>query len=200
MHLDSLISFANHLLKTVLPQTSTISPEQTLNAQEKKEVAALMRVNHVGEVCAQALYLAQAHTTKNSNLRNEFLQAAKEEQAHLDWTYQRIKALGGTTSKLNLFWFLGATGIGLLAGKMGDKVSLGFMAETERQVEDHLSNHLKKLPITDKVSYEILSQMKSDEAHHASHAMKLGGVPLPLPVKLGMKACAKVMTTTAYFI
>jgi ubiquinone biosynthesis monooxygenase Coq7 len=168
--------------------------------EQKRETAALMRVNHVGEVCAQALYRAQALTTANPALQKKFDEAAQEETVHLDWTRARIEQLGGRPSLLNPLWYAGAFGIGLVAGRMGDKISLGFMAETERQVEEHLESHLQRLPAEDSVSRKIVQEMKDDEARHATQAIKLGGMELPPPAKLLMRAASKLMTTVAHRI
>ncbi len=159
-----------------------------------------MRVNHVGEVCAQALYTAQAAATANPALRAHFLQAAREEADHLAWTQARLDELGARPSLLNPLWYAGAFGLGLLAGRMGDAVSLGFVVETERQVEAHLQDHLERLPAQDHASRAIVVQMKDDEAEHASQAQAAGAVELPAPVKALMAGAARVMTTTAHYI
>jgi len=159
-----------------------------------------MRVNHVGEVCAQALYAAQALTTRNPELRTQMERAAREETDHLAWTRERLDELGDRPSLLNPLWYAGAFGLGLLAGRLGDPVSLGFVVETERQVEAHLQGHLESLPEGDHASRAIVSQMKDDEAAHALNAQAAGAAELPLPVKLAMRAAAKVMTTTAHYV
>jgi ubiquinone biosynthesis monooxygenase Coq7 len=159
-----------------------------------------MRVNHVGEVCAQALYTAQALSTPNEHLRRHFEKAAGEETDHLAWTSERLKELGARPSLLNPFWYAGAFGLGLVAGRFGDRVSLGFVVETERQVEAHLESHLERLPANDHASRAIVVQMKEDEAAHAAKALDAGGLELPAPVKLAMRGAAKVMTTTAHYI
>ena len=169
-----------------------------LSELDKKEAGALMRVNHVGEVCAQALYTAQAFATDNEALRAHFIRAGAEETNHLAWTEQRLKELGDRTSLLNPLWYAGAFGIGLIAGKLGDKVSLGFVVETENQVEAHLDSHLNLLPAGDHASRAIVAQMKDDEARHALNAKELGAIDLPAPVQGLMKAFAKVMTTVAH--
>jgi len=172
-----------------------------LSEPERREAAALMRVNHVGEVCAQALYTAQALATRNSALREHFNRASAEETDHLAWTEQRLQELGDRRSLLTPLWYLGAFGIGLAAGKLaGDQVSLGFVVETERQVEAHLESHLDRLPASDLASRAIVSQMKDDEVRHAVDAQKAGGVELPSPVKGLMRMAAKVMTTVAHRI
>ncbi|PIQ52682.1 MAG: demethoxyubiquinone hydroxylase family protein [Comamonadaceae bacterium CG12_big_fil_rev_8_21_14_0_65_59_15] len=177
----------------------TIAGDATeLSEPDRREAAALMRVNHVGEVCAQALYTAQAFATGNEALRAHFIKAGAEETNHLAWTEARLKELGDRTSLLNPLWYAGAFGIGLIAGKLGDRVSLGFVVETENQVEAHLDSHLNRLPSADHASRAIVAQMKDDEARHAFNAKELGAVDLPAPVQGLMKAAAKVMTTVAH--
>jgi ubiquinone biosynthesis monooxygenase Coq7 len=175
-------------------------PEATLTEQEQRHVAALMRVNHCGEVCAQALYQGQALTSRDPATRQSLKQAAWEETEHLNWTEHRMAELNGRKSLLNPLWYAGSLAIGVLAGKLGDDWNLGFLAETERQVEGHLDDHLGRLPPQDRRSREILEQMKQDEISHAEMATRLGARELPLPVKLAMKASSKAMTLTAYFI
>jgi ubiquinone biosynthesis monooxygenase Coq7 len=171
-----------------------------LGAQEKRHAAALMRVNHVGEVCAQALYTAQAMATADAGVRAQLERAAREETDHLAWTRTRLDELGSRPSLLNPLWYAGAFGLGLLAGRCGDRVSLGFVLETERQVESHLESHLDRLPAGDHASRAIVAQMKDDEAAHAQLALTSGATELPQAVKLAMRAAAKVMTTTAHYI
>ena len=175
-----------------LPQQGT-----ELSAAEKAQAGALMRVNHVGEVCAQALYTAQALVTGNEALRTQFKQASLEETDHLAWTSQRLAELGARPSLLNPLWYAGAFGLGLLAGRLGDRVSLGFVVETENQVEAHLQSHMSRLPAHDHASRAIVAQMKDDEARHAVDARRAGAQELPAPVKMLMAAAAKVMTTVA---
>lgn len=177
----------------------TLPAEATeLTAAEKAHAGALMRVNHVGEVCAQALYTAQAFATRNESLRAHFTQACIEETDHLAWTRQRLDELGQRPSLLNPLWYAGAFGLGLLAGRLGDPVSLGFVVETENQVEAHLESHLTLLPEQDHASRAIVAQMMADEARHALEAQDAGAVDLPQPVKNLMRAAAKVMTTVAH--
>lgn len=171
-----------------------------LGEQERNHAAALMRVNHVGEVCAQALYTAQALATRDDALRASLEKAAREETDHLAWTQARLDELGARPSLLNPLWYAGAFTMGLVAGRLGDRVSLGFIVETERQVEQHLQGHLDRLPAADHASRAIVAQMKADEAMHADNAQAAGAVELPPPVKLAMRAAAKVMTTTAHYI
>jgi ubiquinone biosynthesis monooxygenase Coq7 len=201
--LDQLITTFDLGLRTVFASPHPgrpypgSGPEADMSETERQQAAALMRVNHVGEVCAQALYAGQALTAKNASVRAELEQAAKEETDHLAWCEQRIKELGGRTSLLNPLWFGGAFGMGVVAGMLGDKWNLGFLAETERQVEAHLDGHLKKLPQADAKSRAVVEQMKIDEAQHAQTAVAHGGAPLPLPVKQAMRFAANIMRQTA---
>lgn len=206
---DQVIGAVDRALRTVAappvalrpsPARGLVDGAQDLGAEQRAEAAALMRVNHVGEVCAQALYDAQALATRDARLRATFRRAADEETDHLAWTRERVEALGGRLSLLNPLWYAGAFGIGLLAGRLGDRVSLGFVIETERQVEQHLASHLDRLPPADERSRAIVRVMKEDEARHADHAAQAGGVPLPSPVAALMRAAAKVMTTVAHRI
>ena len=209
--LDPLINTLDSALRTVFaPARSARScptlPEHAtvLNAQEKAHAAGLMRVNHVGEVCAQALYQAQAIATQDVRLREQFLKAAQEETDHLAWTQTRLEELGARPSLLNPLWYAGAFAMGLAAARAGDKLSLGFVVETERQGEAHLESHLfdtaNALPPTDHASRAIVAQMKDDEAAHAQAALAAGAMELPTPVKMLMRGMAKVMTRTAYRI
>ena len=159
-----------------------------------------MRVNHVGEVCAQALYHAQALATRDPALRKHFERAARDETDHLAWTQQRLRELGSHTSLLNPLWYAGAFGIGWLAGRSSDALSLGFVVETERQVERHLQGHLERLPAADQASQAIVQKMKEDEALHAEQAEQAGALPLPQPLRWAMRAAAKVMTGTAHYL
>jgi ubiquinone biosynthesis monooxygenase Coq7 len=195
--------WANHHASRPYPPNGVATAEGAtpLSDAERREVASLMRVNHVGEVCAQALYTAQALATRNLALREHFTRASAEETDHLSWTEQRLQELGDRRSLLTPLWYLGAFGIGLAAGKLaGDRVSLGFVVETERQVEAHLQSHLDRLPASDAASRAIVAQMKEDEVRHAVDAQKAGGVELPGPVKGLMRMAAKVMTTVAHRI
>ena len=205
--MDSLILALDGALRTLFapPRAARPCPEvtdssQQLTEKERKDAAALMRVNHVGEICAQALYASQALATLDPALRRHFERAAQDETDHLAWTRQRLDELQSRPSLLNPLWFAGAFGIGLVAGRLGDRVSLGFVVETERQVEAHLDSHLDRLPQSDLASRAIVSQMKADERDHADQALAAGGVELPLPVRALMRAAAKVMTTTAHYI
>jgi ubiquinone biosynthesis monooxygenase Coq7 len=204
--LDALLSTVDAGLRTVTGGVHASRPppvdavDGPLDADQRRLSGALMRVNHVGEVCAQALYQAQALTSRSPELRAQMEQAAREETDHLAWTLQRLGQLGARPSLLNPLWYAGAFGIGLLAGRLGDAVSLGFVVETERQVEQHLASHLDRLPEADKTSRAIVEQMKLDEARHADAAQAAGGTALPAPVRWLMRAAAKVMTTTAHRI
>lgn len=171
-----------------------------LDAQQKRLSGALMRVNHVGEVCAQALYQAQAVATANPQLKAQMAQAAREEVDHLAWTEQRLAQLGDRPSLLNPLWYGGAFLIGLAAGRLGDRVSLGFVVETERQVEHHLDGHLDTLPEQDTRSRAIVAQMRDDEIRHGDNARQAGGIDLPAPIRQAMRAASRVMTTAAYRI
>ncbi|MGF6772919.1 ubiquinone biosynthesis monooxygenase Coq7 [Paraburkholderia sp. GAS199] len=210
MFLDELISEFDRGLRSMtgvsrmsrplpVPQESTADVAE-LSPEERAHSAGLMRVNHVGEVCAQALYQAQKLATRSPSLRAVFDHAAIEEEDHLAWTSKRLEALDSRPSLLNPLWYTGALAIGLAAGRMGDRVSLGFMAETERQVEQHLDSHLEKLPAADHESRAIVEQMRVDEAGHGKSAMDAGGVELPFPARALMRAVSKVMTRTAYYI
>lgn len=205
--MDRLIGAADSALRTLFAKPRATRPcpvlpadETRLDPGERRLAGALMRVNHVGEVCAQALYTAQALVTPDPVLRRHFEAAAEEETDHLAWTAERLAELGDRPSFLNPLWYAGAFGLGLLAGRLGDRVSLGFVVETERQVEAHLQSHLERLPAGDHASRAIVAEMKSDEAAHAAKALSAGAVELPAPAKAMMRAAAKVMTTTAHYI
>ncbi len=202
--MDSLLNAADTALRTLFatPRASQTCPtlpdgSTELSDADKKKAAGLMRVNHVGEVCAQALYTAQALTTPSKALREHFTRACAEETDHLAWTAQRLEALGSRPSILNPLWYAGAFGLGLIAGRMGNALSLGFVVETERQVGAHLESHLSMLPEGDHESRAIVAQMRVDELRHADDADAAGAAELPQPVKELMRAAAKVMTTVA---
>jgi ubiquinone biosynthesis monooxygenase Coq7 len=182
------------------PQPGVPAEAAPLDDAQKRLSAALMRVNHVGEVCAQALYHAQAMATRDPALRRQFERAARDETDHLAWTQQRLRELGARTSVLNPLWYAGAFGIGWLAGRSSDALSLGFVVETERQVERHLQEHLDRLPADDRASQAIVQKMKEDEALHAAQAEQAGALPLPQPLRWAMRAAAKVMTGTAHYL
>ncbi len=208
MSTNAFILAADSALRTLFaePRASRPTPlasraELALTADEQRASAALMRVNHVGEVCAQALYTGQALACQNTTLRAQLSEASREETDHLAWTQQRLNELKGRPSLLNPLWYAGAFAIGYAAGKLGgDQVSLGFVVETERQVEAHLQSHMDLLPAADNASRAIVAQMKADEIAHAQMAMKAGAVELPGPVKSVMQLAAKVMTTVAHRI
>jgi len=171
-----------------------------LDEREQRHSAGLMRVNHVGEVCAQALYNAQARHAQSPAMRVQFEQAGREEEDHLAWTAQRLAELGSQPSVLNPLWYAGAYAMGTVAARLGDARSLGFVVETERQVEAHLNAHLEQLPAGDAKSRAIVEQMRLDEVAHGNAAEALGAAEMPVPVKLAMRAMSKVMTTTAYYL
>ena len=171
-----------------------------LSEDERKHSAGLMRVNHVGEVCAQALYEAQALFARDELTRQQFQQAGDEELDHLAWTAERLRELNSRPSVFNPFWYAGAFAMGAVAARMGDQHSLGFVVETERQVEAHLNGHLNDLPAHDERSRAIVTQMRDDEIEHGAAAKQLGATELPEPIRLGMRAMSKVMTSTAYYL
>ena len=172
----------------------------SLDEEQRRLSGALMRVNHVGEVCAQALYNAQALGTRDASLRAQFEHAAREETDHLAWTQQRLRELNARPSLLNPLWYAGSFALGLLAARAGDAMSLGFVVETERQVEQHLHAHLQKLPAADTASQAIVQQMKEDEARHGAAAQNAGAADLPAPVRWAMRLTGRVMTTVAHRI
>lgn len=204
---ECLIAF-DHGLRTLFAKHHASRPYPAqgvntvaLNDAERKEAGALMRVNHVGEVCAQALYASQSLATRDPVLKVHFQRAMDEETDHLAWTEERLADLGARPSLLNPLWYAGAFGLGYLAGKVGgDKLSLGFVVETERQVEAHLQEHMHRLPLADLASRAVVDQMKQDEAEHAADAQKAGALPLPQPITKAMQLAAKVMTTVAHRI
>jgi len=191
------LSGANHAARPCPRPGVEAAP---LDETQRRLAGALMRVNHVGEVCAQALYSAQALTSRDPALRRQFDAAARDETDHLAWTQQRLRELGARPSLLNPLWYGGAFAIGLLAGRAGDAVSLGFVVETERQVEQHLEGHLARLPEGDLASRVIVARMKEDEARHADAAGAAGGQALPAPMRWAMRAAARVMTATAHHL
>ena len=207
LNIEKFIIGFDGALRTLLAPAQTVRTvpgknfsENELTKEERRKSSALMRINHTGEVCAQALYQGQALTAKDAEVQRNLNQAACEEIEHLAWTEQRITELGGRKSLLNPIWYGGSLFIGAAAGMLGDKWNLGFLAETERQVESHLAKHLHSLPNQDEKSRAIVAQMQIDEAGHANAAMSHGGVDLPTPVKLVMRLGSKVMTKTTYWI
>lgn len=205
--LDTLIVRADRALRTLFAPAATLRPvpgrelpDADLSAEERRHAAGLMRVNHAGEICAQALYEGQSLTARNPEARGALERAAWEEMEHLAWTERRIEELGGRKSLLNPLWYAGSYALGAAAGLIGDRWNLGFLAETEHQVVNHLEDHLGRLPSADGKSRAILEQMKEDEAKHATTAIVHGAAELPAPVRLGMKLASRVMTRTAYWI
>ena len=205
--LDDVLSSADQALRTLTRSAHAARPmplpDQTsaaLDPGQRKLSGALMRVNHVGEVCAQALYAAQALTARTPELRAQMLAAGREETDHLAWIERRLADLGDRPSWLNPLWYAGAFAIGLAAGRAGDRISLGFVVETEQQVEAHLAGHLQRLPEQDLASRAVVAQMKADEARHADQALQAGASPVPAPVRWLMRAAAGVMTRVAHVV
>ncbi|MCS0582493.1 2-polyprenyl-3-methyl-6-methoxy-1,4-benzoquinone monooxygenase [Massilia pinisoli] len=197
---DKALRVVGGVAKAGRPNPGVSAPDCELNAQEQRHSAGLMRVNHVGEVCAQALYDAQGRRASTQAMRAQFAQSGREEEDHLAWTAERLAELGSQPSLLNPLWYAGAYALGTVASRLGDAVSLGFVVETERQVEAHLNSHLDQLPPHDAKSRAIVTQMRDDEIQHGAKAQDMGAAEMPLPVKAAMRAMAKVMTTTAYYI
>jgi ubiquinone biosynthesis monooxygenase Coq7 len=182
------------------PTPGTDLPERELDDSQRRHAAALMRVNHTGEVCAQALYQGQALTARSSAARGALERAAQEETEHLAWTFERIEALGGRKSVLNPLWYAGSFAMGAASGLLGDRWNLGFLAETERQVVEHLQEHARKLPADDHKSRAVVEEMRRDEERHATTAYQHGASELPLPVRGLMRIASKVMTRTTYWL
>jgi ubiquinone biosynthesis monooxygenase Coq7 len=197
---DKALRVVGGVAKASRPNPGTLAHDCELNDQEQRHSAGLMRVNHVGEVCAQALYDAQGRHATTPAMRSQLAQSGREEEDHLAWTAERLSELGSQPSLLNPLWYAGAYALGTVAARMGDAVSLGFVVETERQVEAHLNSHLDRLPPQDGKSRAIVTQMRDDEIEHGSKAQAMGAAEMPLPVKMAMRAMSKVMTTTAYYI
>ncbi len=185
---------------TERPNPAEPYDEVDLGEDERRHVGGLMRVNHTGEVCAQGLYQGQALTARLAEVRESLERSALEENDHLAWCEQRLDELGARKSLLNPLWYAGSFAMGALAGLAGDRWSLGFVVETERQVEDHLEDHLTQVPSDDQRTRAILEQMKADEIHHADVAHAAGGAELPTPIRLAMKAVSTVMTRGAYWV
>jgi len=207
MILDDLILRFDKALRTLTVPAQSVRPvpgdnveEMELSEADTRLSTALIRVNHSGEICAQALYEGQALTARNASVQQALQKAATEETEHLAWTERRIEELGGRKSLLNPLWYGGSFALGALAGLLGDKWNLGFLAETERQVERHLERHLQRLPQEDYRSRAILEQMKSDEARHATTAISQGAAELPQPLKLAMQLASRLMTKTAFWL
>lgn len=207
INIDQLIVGFDKGLRTLFAPAQTLRevpgvslPEASLDETLRRTSASLMRVNHTGEVCAQALYQGQALTARDVSAKQALEQAAEEETEHLAWTERRIAELGGSKSVLNPLFYVGSFAIGAVSGLLGDKWNLGFLAETEQQVVRHLEGHLQRLPAADQKSRAIVEQMRDDEARHATSAISHGGAELPGPVKAVMKASSKVMTETTYWL
>lgn len=207
--IDNLIEQFDFALRTLFPPKQRASerinpaneiPEAQLDRKEKQHIAGLMRVNHAGEVCAQALYQGQALTATLTHIKTQMTQAALEEMDHLAWCEQRLNELKNQPSRLNIIWYTGSFLLGALAGLAGDRWSLGFVAETERQVSDHLHHHLQQIPTYDLKTRAILAQMQADETHHAQVAQEAGGAPLPWAIKTIMQCVSKCLTRTSYYI
>jgi len=205
LSIDVLIGEFDRALRAVagVAEAARRSPaegvaEADLAAGEREHAAALMRVNHVGEVCAQALYQGQALTARDAEARRALEQASREEQDHLAWSAERIRELGGRPSLLNPVWYAGSLAIGAVAGALGDRWNLAFLAETERQVEEHLTGHLETLPAADRRTRAVVEAMRADEARHRESAIQLGAAELPEGAKRAMRLASKVMTTVAY--
>jgi ubiquinone biosynthesis monooxygenase Coq7 len=207
---DRVLSELEHALRTSTgggvraaarkSPAASLPKDESLDDSQRREAARLMRVNHAGEIAAQALYQGQAFMARDPKVRDAMAKSSDEETDHLAWCEQRLKELDGSVSKLDPLWYAGSFAIGALAGLAGDAVSLGFVGETERQVVEHLQGHLEKLPENDARSRAILEQMKSDEARHGAAAERAGGAPMPAPVRGVMRFMSKVMTGTAYWI
>jgi ubiquinone biosynthesis monooxygenase Coq7 len=197
---DKALRVISGVATATRPNPAAHAADVSLAPAEQRRSAGLMRVNHVGEVCAQALYDSQARFAKTAAMRAQFEQAGREEEDHLAWTAQRLAELGSQPSLFNVLWYGGAYALGTVAAHLGDARSLGFVVETERQVEAHLNSHLVELPMEDVKSRAIVEQMRIDEAAHGAAAQALGAIDVPMPAKVAMTAMAKVMTTTAYYI
>ena len=188
---------------TVAPARATPgagTPTPVLDPHEQRDAAGLMRVNHTGEVCAQALYSAQAIVARDPEVRERYAHAARDEEDHLAWTQERLDELGARPSLLNPLWYAGSFAIGIVAGIAGDRTNLGFVVETERQVEEHLTAHIERLPPNDAKSRAIVTQMRDDESRHGAMALEAGALPLPFPIRYAMRAAADVMRAVAYRI
>ncbi|GAC1406146.1 MAG: 2-polyprenyl-3-methyl-6-methoxy-1,4-benzoquinone monooxygenase [Burkholderiaceae bacterium] len=197
---DKALRSATGITPVTRPSPATTVTEVDMTQTQRRQSAGLMRVNHVGEVCAQALYQSQSRIAHNPEIAAQFRRAGREEQDHLGWTGERLGELGTRPSMLNPLWYAASYGLGTVAARMGDATSLGFMVETERQVEAHLASHLERLPAEDRKSRAIVEQMRLDEAAHGQHASSLGARELPAPVKSMMRAMSRVMTGLSYYI
>jgi 3-demethoxyubiquinol 3-hydroxylase len=200
MGMDKVLRVVSGVVSASRPNPAAKIMDGTLDSAERRHSAGLMRVNHVGEVCAQALYESQGRFAKNEALRQQFVHAGREEEDHLAWTAERLHELGSRTSILNPLWYVGAYSIGVVVAHMGDAQSLGFVVETERQVEEHLAGHLDRLPVLDQKSRAIVEQMRADEREHGAKAQSMGATETPLRVQQAMQAMARIMTVTAYYV
>jgi 3-demethoxyubiquinol 3-hydroxylase len=200
MGMDKVLRVVSGVVSASRPNPAAKIMDGTLDSAERRHSAGLMRVNHVGEVCAQALYESQGRFAKNEALRQQFVHAGREEEDHLAWTAERLHELGSRTSILNPLWYVGAYSIGVVVAHMGDAQSLGFVVETERQVEEHLAGHLDRLPVLDQKSRAIVEQMRADEREHGAKAQSMGAAETPLRVQQAMQAMARIMTVTAYYV
>ena len=207
MNIDPFIIEADKVLRTLFVSQTSVRPhpdaglpEAELSEVERRHVAGLMRVNHSGEVCAQALYQGQALTSRDPSVREALREAAHEETEHLAWTEQRLRELGSHTSLLNPLWYAGSLTLGVLAGKLGDRWNLGFLAETEKQVTAHLESHLERLPEADAKSAAIIRQMAQDETSHAHTAEALGAAQFPPLIKGLMQQTSRLLTSLSYRI
>jgi 3-demethoxyubiquinol 3-hydroxylase len=201
--IDQLLTAADEALRTLAGAVTSSRPAPgrgEAGGSDPRHSAGLMRVNHTGEVCAQALYSGQALVARDARVRVALQTAAAEERDHLAWCRDRLKDLDSRTSLLDPLWYAGSFGFGVISGLAGDRWSLGFLAETESQVEEHLAGHLDKLPADDRRSRAVVSQMRDDEHRHGAMGRDLGAAELPLPVKLAMRAASRVMTRTAYWV
>ena len=207
MNIDALIIELDKGIRTVFgvahalrPDPAAGIPEAELGERDRRHAAALMRVNHCGEVCAQALYQGQALASRNTKIKSTLAKAAGEEADHLAWSAKRVSELGGRTSALNPLWYAGSLAIGYIAGRLGDPWNLGFLAETERQVGEHLQGHLERLNPADARTRAVIETMQREELGHARTAQVLGARDLPDPVKVAMRCVARAMTTTSYWV
>lgn len=207
LNLDRLIVEFDKGVRTLFSQAYSVrphpdagTPDAPMDDAERKHAAGLMRINHSGEICAQALYQGQALTARDPSVQAKLQQAAQEETEHLAWTSRRVHELGGHLSVLNPLWYTGSLTLGAFAGLLGDKWNLGFLSETEHQVGGHLQSHLEKLPPQDAKSRAVVQQMYVDETKHSDMAKEMGGADLPVPVKVVMQATSKILTHTAYRI
>jgi ubiquinone biosynthesis monooxygenase Coq7 len=198
--LDKALRVMAGIAQAARPNPALGIKDDVLDLSERRQSAGLMRVNHVGEVCAQALYEAQGQFAQSTAMKKQFAEAAREEEDHLAWTAERLKELNSRPSLLNPLWYAGAYALGAVAARLGDARSLGFVVETERQVEAHLAKHLQHLPLQDDKSRAIVEQMRLDEIAHGAAAQSLGAVEISAPARKAMEAMAKIMTTTAYYI